>query len=152
PPHVADGNRRRTEHSFTVGNAVGHAGFRADRGVVADANVPDDSRLARHRDVMADADRAGQADLRDQHAMFANLRAMTDRDQVAEFRSIPDFRAAERGAVDRAVRPDFHIVAQLNAPNLRNLHPAALIRGIAEAIFADHTTSVDRAAVADDRV
>ena len=113
---------------------------------------PDHADLAGHGHVVADGDRAGDADLRHEQAVLADLGAVADGDQVAEFGALADDRLAEGGAVDAAVGADLDVVADLHVADLRDLLPLLADRGVAQAVLADDRAGVDGHAVAQDHL
>src|SRR2546423_6601277 len=114
--------------------------------------MPCDAHLARERHVMPERDRTSKANLGHQQAMGTNSRTVANRDQVTNLRSAPDDRAAQRRAVDRAVRADLDVVLDDHVSHLRDLVMFTFVGGKAEAITADAGAGVDDDAIANDAI
>src|SRR6185312_11425840 len=95
--------------------AVGNFEVTADHRGAADAAVRADARRAR------DADAAGDRRVRADHAVVADL------DLVVELGALLDHRVVDRAAVDRRVGADLDVVTDHDAPELRDLAPAACV-------------------------
>src|SRR4051812_40666832 len=107
-----------------------HAGT-AHGAMPADARAARDADAARHRGVRADA------------------HVVRDLDLVVELDPVLDHRVVQRAAVYGRVRADLHVVADDDAPHLRDLRPALAVARHAETVGADHRARVDDGALAD---
>ena len=76
--------------------------------------------LSRQRDVVADRGAAGDADLRDQQRVPADVHAVADLNEVVDFGAGLNPRFADGRPIDRRVRADFDIVFDDDARRLRN--------------------------------
>src|SRR5262245_27060425 len=81
--------------------------------------------------------------------MLADDHVVRNLHQVINLRAIADHRRTQRTAVNRDVRADLHVVVNDDIANLGNLAMDAFIKHVAEAIAADHRSSMNRDAVAD---
>lgn len=79
--------------------------------------------------------------------VLTDLHVMRDLDEIVELAPITDDCIVERTTINRAVGADFHVSTNLNASQLRNFLPAALVPGKTEAIRADHRSSVNQTAI-----
>ena len=99
-----------------LGDGVG-----GDLHPLAEAKMRRDRGLAADRDEILERRRAGDADLRHDHAMLADGDVVGDLHQVVDLRPLPDQRVAAAAAVDRRVGADLDVVADDHAPELRHL-------------------------------
>ncbi len=99
----------------------------------ADLAVPSDPRAAR------DADAPGDRRMRADPAVVADL------DLVVELDVVLDHRIVDRAAIDRRVGADLHVRADHDATDLRDLDPAAVRLGHAEAVGSDHGARMQNA-------
>src|SRR3954462_6622351 len=117
--------------------------------VIDDLQVTEDHRGAAEGAMPADVGAAGDAHAAGDSGVRADARVVAHLDLVIEPRSFLDHRVTQVAAVDGPVRADFDIVADAHRPNLRNLDPAVLVAGVAEAVGADDGAGVHDAARAD---
>lgn len=89
---------------------VGGAGFGGDNDVVADGGVSDDASLSSDAAIGAQLNGSSDSNLRDEQTSFADSRAVTDDDGVADFRSGSNNGVVEGAAFDGGVGTDFDIV------------------------------------------
>ena len=94
----------------------------------------------------------GDADLRDDDAVPADLDIVADLDLVIDLRPLADHRVAVGAAVDRRVGADLDVVLDDDAADLRDLGMASRTHGKAETVLADAHTGMDDDAVADQSV
>ncbi len=150
---LADGHRGTSQHRGLVGDAVDDPGLRPDDHVVADFQVPCDSRLPRHRDMMPDGGAAREAALGDKQGVGADLNIMSERDERPELGSFADHGAARAAArIDGRSGADFAVVFDHRVADLRNLVMDALVRGEAIPVLADGAVGVKDHAVANNAV
>src|SRR6185437_270611 len=102
-----------------------------DHAVTADHRASRDARAARDRRVRADAH------------VVANL------DEIVELHAVLDHRVVDRTAVDRGIRTDLDIRADVHAADLWHLHPRARFLGESKSVAADHRAGMDERARAD---
>ena len=131
---LADGNGRRAEHVLSIGNITMHAGLGADHHPIADLRVVLDARLAGHDHVVARFTASGDANLGAKNVVATNLIVVADHDQVVDLGAVADPRGLERRAVDGAIGPDLHVVADFHAPRLRDFDMAALNEPVSEPV------------------
>ena len=87
----------------------------------------------------------------DQYGTFADFDVVRDLDEVVNLRALADDRRAERAAVNRHVRADFHVVADDDVADLRHLAVNAAVQHVTESVRADHRAGMDADALADFR-
>src|SRR5688572_17830018 len=92
---------------------------------------------------------AGDADAAGDRGVRTDARVVADLDLVVEPGTLLDDRVAEVAAVDGGVGADLDVVADAHRADLRDLDPAALVTGVAEAVGADHRARLQDAARAD---
>src|SRR5260221_1654892 len=90
-----------------------------------DIGAAGDTHAAGHRGVRADA------------------RVVADLDLIVELHALLDDGVVERTAVDRGVGTDLDIVADAHRADLRDLDPAPVVVGDAEAVGVDHGPRMD---------
>ena len=86
---------------------------------------------------------AAHARVGDQHRVRADPAVVRDVAVVVYLHAVLDDRLVHRRAVHGAVAPDLDVVADLDRPDLRHLHVAALDLEVAEAVAADRAAAVD---------
>ena len=116
---------------------------------VADLGVVLDPGLAGHDDVVARLAAPGDADLAAEQVVAADLVVVADHDEVVDLRPLADPGGLEGGAVDRAVRADLDVVADLDPAGLRDLDVPAVDHAVAEPVAAEHRPGVDLDPVAE---
>ena len=139
---LANGNGRRAEHVLTVRNASMDAGLCPDDHAVADLGIVLDPGLTGDHDVIARLAASGDADLAAEKVVAADLVVVADHDEVIDLRPFADPRGLEGRAIDRAVRPDLHVILDFEPTCVRNLHVAAVDLAITEAITAENAAGV----------
>src|SRR5690349_1132191 len=97
----------------------------------------------------ADVGAAGDAGAAGDRGVRANAHVVAHLDLVVELDALFEHRIVDRAAIDRGVGADLDVVADAYGADLRNLDPAALFLGDAEAVGADHGTGMDDDARAD---
>ena len=105
--------------------------------------------LSGKHDVFAELATAGNAHLRDEQAAFANFDVVRDLDEVINFRAFADDRRAERAAINRHARADFHVVADEHISNLRHFAMNAAVLHVTETIRTNHRVGMNADALAD---
>src|SRR5258706_10004482 len=111
--------------------------------------MPGEARLPGHDDVIAEDRGAGDADLGDEQAVFADADVVSDLDEVVDLGPFTDDRFAERGTVDGRAGPDLDVVVEADDADLRDLVMPAGVRGETIAVGAEDRSAVDDAAPAD---
>ena len=120
--------------------------------LVADLGVVLDPGLAGHHDVVAGLAAPGDPHLPAEQVVAADLVVVADHDQIVDLGPFADPGGLEGRAVDRAVRADFHVVADLDLAGVRDLDVLAVDRVIFEAVATEDRPGVDLDAVAQDHV
>ena len=109
---------------------------------------PVDAGLPGHHHVVVDRRAAGDADLRREQHVAADLHAVRDLHEVVDLGAGRDARLADRRTIDRRVRADLDVVFDDDAADLRNLQVRAVRPAReAEAVAADHGAVVHDDAV-----
>src|SRR3954468_3170618 len=116
---------------------------------IDDLEVSEDHRGSAERAVPADVGAAGDAHAASDRGVRADARVVADLDLVVEPRAFLDYRVTQVATVDGRIGTDFDIVADEHRADLRNLDPAILVAGVAEAVGANDRTGVHDAARAD---
>src|SRR5437016_4239281 len=93
-------------------------------------------------DVIAKLRRPGDADLRDQQAVLADADVVADLHEIIDLGPFPDYRLAEGGAIDRAIRADLHVIFDADRSDLRNLVVPPALGRESEAVRSDHHAAV----------
>ncbi len=129
---------------------MGYTALRSDDGCLAHLAVADYADLARQNHALADFRGAGEADLRAEQSIFADLRSVSDLHEIVDLDSAADAGFAYAGAVDAGVRLHFDVVFDDDRGGLGNLVPVSVgSLGEAEAVGADHDAVLQQDIVAD---
>src|SRR6267154_756285 len=96
----------------------------ADDHVVAEAEMPPDSRLARQDRPAPEPGAAGDSRLRHQHRILSDRDVMGDLDEVVDLGPTAYDGASEGGAVDRRAGADFDVILDDDVANLGDLGAA----------------------------
>src|SRR5512136_3075350 len=86
-----------------------------------DLDVADRAGLAAHDDEIAKFGRAGNACLRDDHAVPSDHDVVPDLHEIINFRALSDDGVLKSPAIDGCIGPDLHIVLDDDTPDLRHL-------------------------------
>ena len=121
-------------------------------GAVANRDMAVDTRLAADRDKIAELDRPGYADLRNQQTMPPNRDVVSNLDLIIDLGAFADNRIAIGAAVDRGIGADLDVVLDNDAADLGNFQVALATHREAETILANHDAGMDDHAIADQRV
>src|SRR4051812_13969689 len=84
PGELGEGNSRRAHHFSVVGDISEDSTLGGNLDAVPNLEVAGKSTLAGNGDVIAELGRTGDADLRDEQAMFPDLHVVADLDQVID--------------------------------------------------------------------
>src|SRR5919201_2096195 len=127
------------------------AGLRADQRAVTDAHVVGHTDLSGQDDAASQPRAAGDADLRDQDRVLADLHVVTELHEIVDLGPAADDRIAECRAVDRAVRTDLDVVLDDDAARLRNLAMPRAVEGEAKPVGADDRAGMHQHALSQSR-
>src|ERR1700676_2681319 len=118
---LLQGSRRRSPNHLAFADDLGcknpasgpqhRSGFNAS--FVAYAHLSADYRIVFHHNS------AGKPGLSRDHHVPPDPPIVRDVDHVVELRAIADLRDAEGRAVDARISADFHVITDLDPPNLR---------------------------------
>src|SRR5262249_34259211 len=145
---------RSSPHDLPIADGLAgrNPGLRAGDGPVFERAAFGDTDLAANNDVMPKNARAGDAGLRGNDGVRADLDVVPDVDQIVELNAFGDARVVERAAVNRRIRPDFHVIRDFNDSDLRKFPVPAFAIGITEAVCTQHSARVNLHAIADANV
>src|SRR5262249_28517993 len=97
-----------------------------------------DADLSGEDHIAPDFGTAAKADLRAQHRVFADIGGVADLYEIVDLRAAADARFADRGAIDRRVRADLHVVFQNDDARLHDLVIRAIgLFRVTEPVGAD---------------
>src|SRR5882724_7261936 len=113
-----------------------------DVDVIDDLQVAEDHRRAAERAVASDVGAAGDADAAGDGGVRADSGVVPDLDLVVELHAFLDDGVIEGAAVDGGIGADLDVVADAHRSHLRDLDPASIVVGDAEAVGADHRARV----------
>src|SRR5215469_16044724 len=81
--------------------------------------------------------------------MFSEGHVMGDLDQVVDLGSLANHSRPQCAAVDCDIGADFHIIANNDVANLRDLAMSAIIEDVTKSVRTDHCARVNTNAIAD---
>src|SRR5690606_15527475 len=84
-----------------------------------------------------------------QRGVAADLDIVRDLDQIVQFSAAADHGLAQGGAIDGGVGADLDVVLDHHHAQLRNFVIAAVAKGKAKAVGADHSAAMDDDPIAD---
>ena len=87
-----------------------HGGHPADHHVRTHVDVVANPDMTAQEHAVTQPDTASHGDKSADQAIFSDVNIVRDVNQVVDFGTVADNRPGNRAAVNRAVRPDFHIV------------------------------------------
>src|SRR2546422_15348 len=87
--------------------------------------MPGDADLTGNGDVVLDDDATGNAGAAADHAVFADHTVVADLDEVVDLGAPADAGLAETATINAGVGSEFHVVAEFDGADLRNLLPFA---------------------------
>jgi hypothetical protein len=90
---------------------------------------------------------AGDARLRGNNGVLADLHVVRDLNQIIDFYAAADVGRLERSAVDGSVCSNFHIVPDMHRADLGKLPMAPFTINISETVGADNDTGVNLDAI-----
>src|SRR5689334_11723846 len=152
PPRAGFLSRQRRRIHTGPGDVVGYETGAERNHVVAQREMPREANLAAEDAALPDDGAARDADLCGERRVGADAAVVRDHDEVVELHAILDDGVTHRAAVDRGVRADLDVDADIDTANLRHLDPRALLRREAEAIATDHRARLHHAARAEPHV
>src|SRR5262245_59409009 len=101
---------------------VQDASLAADDGIVVEACMLANPDLTANQAMRSDARTAGDAGLRGNHCVFANLHVVGDLDEVVQLHAASNHGTLERAAVNASICPDFDVIFDDDRPNLGEFH------------------------------
>src|SRR5581483_1640145 len=129
-------------------NGTRYSGLWTNLRAVANRYVIDHAGLSGEYHVVAYARAAGDARLRSDDRTLADNDVACDLHEIIDLRASSNNRLAERRAIDRAVGADFHVIANLDNTDLRDLDADLTRAGESKAVGADDYTCVKNDPVA----
>ena len=121
----------------------------ADHGIIFQFAALAETGLPTYHDMFAKHARTGQARLRGNHGVRANLAVVADVDQIVQLHAFSDARIIERAAVDRGVCADFDVVANFHNSGLRKFPVFSVTRSIPKTVRANDRAGMNLHAMAD---
>src|SRR6516164_9078067 len=97
-----------------------HAGARTEHGTFTDRHMIGNTDLPAQHGVIPYRYTARYADLRDDHAMPADVDVVSDLNEIVDLGAFPDDRVAGCTAVDRRVGADLDVILDNRSACLRN--------------------------------
>src|SRR5258708_23063261 len=120
-----------------------NGGAARNRDVVGDLYMASDLSAAPDDAMAPDVCAAGDPGAAGDRGMGADAHVVPDLDLVVELDPFLDHRVVHRAAVDGGIRANFHVVADHDAPDLRDLDPARFFLRDAEPAAPDHHPTLD---------
>jgi hypothetical protein len=117
--------------------------------VIANIEMAREADLPAKDDVIAQPGAAGDANLRNEEAMFANAHVVSNLDEVVNFGAIANSRRAKRAAIHGDIRADLDVVTNDDISNLWDFAVDALVKHVAEAVRTNHGAGMNADAFAD---
>ena len=151
PLHFLVWLRGCAEPFFAVGNVVHHTGPGGNDDSVSNFQMSGNANLSSEHNMISQLRAARDAGLSDDDAVLADFHVVRDLHQVVYLRPLADDRRAERAAVNRHPRADFHVVADDDVADLRHLAVDAAVLHVAETVRANHRVGVNAHAPANFR-
>ena len=108
-----------------------------------------DSDLARHDDIIASCNAAGDSDACADHISLANLAVVRDHDVIVDLGALANSRRVVGAAVDRGARANFNVVFNDDVAVLTREHVNSGRRFVSEPVRADCRICVNNAVRAD---
>src|SRR5690348_1108477 len=147
------GARRRApkHHAWTADCLLGeHAALRAQDHTLFDAGVVPDAHLPANHGAILHGDAAGEAGLGGDDHIFSDADIVAHVHQIIQLRAPADDGQVQSSAIHGGISADLHVVADLQAANLRKLFVAAGggVAHVAEAVAAQHRAAVHENTVA----
>src|SRR5208282_4114144 len=140
----------RSTHQSSSRNVAGHAALRGHDGIVADLAMADYADLPGQNRPPADLGGTGQAYLRAEQGIFADLRSVADLHQIVDLHAAANASFANAGPIDAGVRLYLHVVFDDYRSRLRDFVPMGIGGlGETEAVGADDHAVLQQDVVAD---
>src|SRR5262249_23557030 len=134
PPLFANRDRGRSQDVLAVRDIAMDTRLRSDDHSVADPRIVLDSCLACHDHMITSLAASSDTDLSAEQVVTTDLVVVTDHPQVVDLGPLADPGGLERTAVDRAVRTDLHVGADLEPAGMGDLDMPPFSLAIAETI------------------
>src|SRR5215831_942713 len=131
------------EPAVAGGHVLVDARLRAEHRAVADGEMVREAHLPGGDHAAAEPARAGDADLRHDDRVLADLDVVADLHKVVDLRAPTDDGPTEHGAVDRGVGTDVHVVLDHDDADLRDLAMPGAVEDVAEPVAPDDGTRLD---------
>ena len=143
-------HRRIARIDGSGGDVRGNAALRGERGTIADREMSSGADPTGENHAIADVRGARKPNLAAEQRVLADFASVPDLDEVVDFRSAADLRLADGGAVNRAVRLNFDVVANHRDSRLSHFFPFPVcFSREAEAVAADDHSVLQQDAVSD---
>lgn len=137
-PPLGVGPRRKAQVGAWGLDGADDACLPSEDGIVTDGDMAIHTSLSGHDDVIADLGAAGDADLRAEEIVLADLDIMSQMAKVIDLGAAADDGVIHRTVVDGGAGTDLDVVSDDSAAELANMMVVAcLVSGEAEALTAD---------------
>src|SRR6185437_1421991 len=145
--------RRRPPDNFFRADrlAIQHSRLPAYDGLVLNTAVIPKSRLPANQHVVTNVAASRNPSLRRNYRVLPDPNVVRHMNQVIELHSILNSRNTQRPSRDSRVIPNFHVVADLNASELRKFPVSPLAINVSETISPDHGARMQRDATSNSR-
>ncbi len=137
-PPLGVGPRRIAQVGAWCLDGADNTGLASEDSVVTDGDMTIHAGLSGHDDMIADFGTAGDADLRAEEIVLADLDIMSQMAKVIDLSAAADDGVIHRTVVDGGAGTDLDVISDDSAAELANVMVVAcLVSGEAEALTAD---------------
>ncbi len=133
----------------TSGNVFVEPGLGGNDCAIANVEMSCQSCLSGEGNVITESGAAGDADLADDNAVFADDYVVGDHDKIVDLRALLNPGFVETPAINRSVCADFGIVINLDVTDLWDFLVAAFFKFVTKTIGADDGTTMNDHALAE---
>ena len=134
-----------TDDLCAIGHVEHNACHSADNGAGPNFEMIADADLARHDDVIAGRNAAGDSDACADHIPLANLAVVRDHDVIVDLCALANSRRVVSAAVDRRARANFNVVFNDDVAVLTREHMDSRRRFVPEPVGSDRRIRVNNA-------
>ncbi len=125
-----------------LGKRACNHGHRGEADVVPDRQVSCHTDDPGNDAVVADPRGAGDPGAAPYRGVFADPAVVSDMDEVIQLGPVGDQGILEGAPIDRGVGPDFHIIAESHASQMRDVHPTFAVLRETKTLAADDRAGV----------
>src|SRR6266571_1241441 len=124
-------------------NIFRNSALRSDPRLIGDRHVTDDTDLATHLHVLANARATRDSSLRYDHGVFPDHDVVRNLHEIINLHALANPRPAKPRAINCRVRADLDVVVDLNDAELLNFFVSAIDLFKSETIRTNHCAAVD---------